>query len=87
MRACKHQKRGTSADMKENIGKPAKNRAAYTINEFCDAYRISRGALYNLWKAGIGPRYMLIGKKRIITVEASADWRAEGERRATGKAA
>jgi hypothetical protein len=66
---------------------PARSRAAYTINEFCDAYRISRGKLYQLWAQGIGPRWVNIGKKRIITIEAAGDWRIEGERRATNEPA
>jgi hypothetical protein len=64
---------------------PARSRAAYTINEFCDAHRISRGKLYQLWATGLSPRFMNVGKKRLITDEAAADWRGEGERRAAGK--
>jgi hypothetical protein len=59
------------------------SRAAYTINEFCDAHRISRGKLYQLWAEGIGPRWVNVGKKRIISVEAAAAWRIESERKAT----
>jgi hypothetical protein len=71
---------------------PARNRAAYTVSEFCHAYRISRGKLYQLWAAGLGPRYINIGagrKKdsRRITFEAAQDWEIEGERRAAGEAA
>jgi hypothetical protein len=65
---------------------PAK-RAAFTIDEFCSAHRISRGMLYKLWSQDLGPRFINIGKKKIISDEAAADWRAEGERRATGEAA
>jgi hypothetical protein len=54
-------------------------RAAYTIAEFCAAHRISRSKLYQLWAAGAGPRFMHIGSKKIITVEAAADWRRAGE--------
>ena len=55
------------------------NRAAYTVNEFCDAHRISRSKLYELWSAGVGPRFIRVGTKKIITNEAAADWRREGE--------
>ena len=58
---------------------PARSRAAYTIQEFCDAHRISRGALYQLWARGQGPRWLNVGKKRLISVEAAAGWRAERE--------
>ena len=61
---------------------PARDRAAYTISEFCDAHRISRGTLYNMWSKGGGPRWMNVRARRIITIEAAADWRAESEARA-----
>lgn len=54
-------------------------RAAFTIPEFCDAHRISRSKLYQMWAAGTGPRIMRIGTKVIITNEAAADWRIEPE--------
>jgi hypothetical protein len=55
------------------------NRAAYTIGEFCAAHRISRSKLYQLWATGVGPRFIQVGSKKIITVEAAADWRSGGE--------
>jgi hypothetical protein len=50
-------------------------RAAFTVAEFCTAHRISRTKLYQLWRAGFGPRVIRIGAKLIITNEAAADWR------------
>jgi hypothetical protein len=60
----------------------AQDRAAFTITEFCEAHRISRSKLYQLWAAGIGPRFMKIGAKVLISVEAAADWRREREQAA-----
>jgi hypothetical protein len=60
-------------------GNATTDRAAYTIGEFCDAHRVSRSKLYQLWAAGAGPRFMQIGAKRIITVEAAADFRRDLE--------
>jgi dephospho-CoA kinase len=57
----------------------ARQRAAFTIAEFCEAHRISRSQLYKLWAAGTGPPFMRVGSKIIITNEAAADWRREGE--------
>ena len=54
-------------------------RAAFTIAEFCDAHRISRSKLYQLFDAGNGPRVMRIGTKVLITADAAADWRRERE--------
>lgn len=57
---------------------------AYTIPSFCGAHGISRAHLYRLWKEGKGPRTMQIGTRRLISVEAAADWRRvmEGEQAA-----
>jgi hypothetical protein len=52
--------------------------AAFTIDEFCQAHRISRAHFYNLLKSGRGPRLMDVGKK-LISAEAAADWRRESE--------
>jgi hypothetical protein len=54
-------------------------RAAYTVGEFCSAFRISRSKLYQLWELGIGPRVMRIGAKILISIEAASDWRRERE--------
>jgi hypothetical protein len=53
--------------------------AAYTIDEFCSAHRMSRSQLYKLWHAGVGPRFFLVGNKRRISNEAASDWRRQGE--------
>jgi hypothetical protein len=50
---------------------------AFTIAEFCRAHRVSRSWLYAEWRAGRGPRFKRIGRKKIITDEAAADWRHE----------
>jgi hypothetical protein len=62
-------------------------RAAFTIAEFCEAHRISRSKLYQLINAGIGPRIIKIGQKRIISAEAAAAWRAEREAQSEQSAA
>ena len=55
---------------------------AYTVDAFCAAHGISRGMLYKLWLAGTGPRFKQVGAKRLISVEAAAEWRNAGERAA-----
>jgi hypothetical protein len=51
--------------------------ATFTIQEFCVAHRISAAFYYALKKAGLGPREMVLGRRRIISNEAAADWRRE----------
>ncbi len=57
---------------------------AFNIPEFCARHRISRAGLYNFWKAGTGPRYMMVGNRRRISREAAADWRRDREAAAMG---
>jgi ABC-type phosphonate transport system ATPase subunit len=54
-------------------------RAAFSIDEFCEAHRISRNTLYRQLAAGTGPRLMCVGARKLISVEAAADWRAAQE--------
>lgn len=62
-------------------------RAAFTIDEFCEAHRLSRSMFYKMACAGIGPRTMKIGTKVTISMEAAADWRRAREEAATVQAA
>ena len=56
---------------------------AYSIGEFCETHGICRGTLYNLWKSGGGPRFMHVGRRRLITDDSAADWRRTMEAKAT----
>jgi hypothetical protein len=49
---------------------------AFTIQEFCDAHRISRAQYYELKKLGLGPREARALDKIIITRESATEWRA-----------
>lgn len=62
-------------DFKTQYGR----RAAQTIQEFCVDNGVSRSSLYNMWGEGIGPRFMRVGVKKLITAEAAAEWRAARE--------
>jgi hypothetical protein len=64
---------------------PVRQGGAYTIQEFCHAHRLSRSKLYQMWDEGIGPRWMYVGTKRLISDEAAADWRREREQAAAAK--
>jgi hypothetical protein len=52
---------------------------SFKVAEFCQLERISRSALYNLWKQGKGPRYYLAGTHRRITGQARRDFHRERE--------
>jgi len=56
---------------------------AHSIDEFCASHDICRATLYNLWRAGNGPRFMRVGSRRLISVEAASDWRRQMEPKAT----
>ncbi len=46
------------------------SRRAYRVQEFCDAYRLSRSTTYKLMKAG-KLKTVLVGGRRLIPVEAA----------------
>jgi len=52
---------------------------SYTIDEFCEAERISRSKLYQHWKEGCGPLFYWNGVTRRITHRARLQWQAERE--------
>ena len=58
--------------------------AAYTVAEFCEAFRISRGHFYNLIKKGVGPPRFHVGRRTLIAVESAEDWRRGMEAIADG---
>ena len=62
--------------------------ASYTIDEFCEAERISRAFLYKLWARGQGPRFYYVGTVRRISHEARLEWHQQFEAAAkSGEAA
>ncbi len=52
----------------------------YTVNQFCKSHNISRSMFYKQLKLGEGPRLMAVGRRRMISFEAAADWRQQMER-------
>jgi hypothetical protein len=52
---------------------------ALTVDEFCAAYKISRSFFYDLVKTGKGPVLMHVGKRTLVSIEASAAWRIQME--------
>jgi hypothetical protein len=52
---------------------------SYTVDEFCDAERMSRSMLYKAWAQGWGPRFYQKGCQRIITHASRLDWQRERE--------
>ena len=53
--------------------------AVFTIAEFCHAHRISQSMYFKLRALGLGPREMMVGTRKLISLEAAADWRKARE--------
>lgn len=53
----------------------------FTVEQFCQRHNISRATLYELWQRKEGPRYLKIGRRTLISVEAAKAWREEMERK------
>ena len=54
-------------------------RSVSTIEEFCDAHRISRALYFELKKQGLTPVEMAVGRLRLISHESAAAWRRKQE--------
>jgi hypothetical protein len=54
-------------------------RKAYSVLEFCDAYRVSRSELYRMWDRGEGPKRKRFGRKKYIILIADAEAWAKSE--------
>jgi len=64
--------------------------AAFTIEEFCAAHRLSPSTYFKIKADGLGPREMLVGSRRMISAEAARRWvrqREAAARRAEREAA
>jgi hypothetical protein len=55
------------------------DRGAYTIPEFCNRYRISTAFFFKLQAQGKGPRMMEVGRRKLVSRQADADWCRERE--------
>jgi hypothetical protein len=51
----------------------------YTISEFCHHHHISVALYYKMRKSGDRPREMIVGRRRLISAEAAAEWRRARE--------
>ncbi len=59
---------------------------AFTISEFCKAFKVSKPKYYNLKNEGRGPRETRLGAKVIITRRDAYLW-IDAQQNLTGKAA
>lgn len=57
----------------------AAGKRAFSVDEFCAAHGISRAMFYKLCGDGKGPRLMAVGTRKLISLEAAADWRRQCE--------
>jgi len=53
---------------------------AFSVDEFCDAFRISVPMFYKLRSLGLGPDTFLCGNRRLISYEAAGVWHRARER-------
>jgi hypothetical protein len=64
---------------------PSVSDESLTINDFCQAEKISRSMLYKAWSEGWGPNFYRIGVTRRITHRARLEWQREREAVATAE--
>ena len=78
---------GQAATDKKQVRNRGPPTHAFSIQEFCDAHRISRSRYYELKKQGMTPVEMIVGHRRLISFEAASAWRRQRERQAATDAA
>lgn len=49
----------------------------FTIDEFCEAFGLSRSSFYRMRKAGTGPRVARIGCRVFVPIAAADKWLAQ----------
>lgn len=52
---------------------------ALSVESFCEQFGISRSFFYKLRRQGKAPRTLTIGRRRLITPDAIAEWQANNE--------
>lgn len=52
---------------------------ALSVESFCEQYGISRSFFYKLRRQGKAPRTMTIGRRRLITPDAIAEWQESNQ--------
>ena len=60
-------------------GGPQVERKAYTVREFCAAFRISEDMFWKMRRAGWAPALMKVGTKVLISTAAAEQWKHERE--------
>jgi predicted DNA-binding transcriptional regulator AlpA len=68
---AKHQSRLLDERVAAAVAPPL---LGYSIREFCGAVGISVSYFYELKQAGLAPRTMRLGSRRIISVEEAQKW-------------
>jgi predicted DNA-binding transcriptional regulator AlpA len=63
-----------------NRGPPDEEQSAvFTVGQFCAWAQVSRSTLYEMWRAGTGPRHLKAGVAVRITREAANQWLRDRE--------
>jgi hypothetical protein len=62
-----------------SLQRPATEIAAYTIDGFCAAHGYSQAMYFKMRAQGLGPDEMVVGRRRLISIETAARWRRARE--------
>mgnify|MGYP000453944783 CR=1 FL=1 len=58
---------------------------AFTLAEFCEAYKVSRGRLHELEQVGLAPKTYRIASKPYVSLRAAQEWQKRMESGAAEK--
>jgi hypothetical protein len=68
---------------REKLRRAERHRRSFTVDEWCDARRISRGMFYKLRDRGLAPKTHNVGTKVLISDDADAAWLRDREAEST----
>lgn len=52
-----------------------------SVDEFCEAYGLSKSMFYKLLRTGKAPRIMKVGRRTLISFEAAEEWQRSVEQK------
>ncbi|MFA6064153.1 MAG: hypothetical protein WC736_16305 [Gallionella sp.] len=55
------------------------DKQAFTLTEFCEAYKVSRGRLHELEQGGLGPKTYRIASRQYVSLSAAQAWQQRME--------
>ena len=57
------------------------DKSAFSVNQFCEAYGLSRSSFYRMLREGLAPAIIRVGRRVLVSIEAARDWERTMQKR------